>query len=435
MVLVAAMSLAMPGLAQDGSGVTVTLQYTDPATGQRTPVAGASFSVFDELGELVGADITDAEGVVLIPVPGRGVYTIDIDPASLPEGVALSNPDRTVGTVDVQEGETVRALFALIAGEGAAAGSTVTLSRVLQLAFDGLKEGLFLAMMAIGLSLIFGTTGLVNFAHAEMVTWGMLVAYFFNVIGLVGIFGFMEGWPAPFGGPVELIGATAIAVVFGGAMGWAFDAGIFNRLRGRGTSLIAQMVVSIGLAIVVRYTYLYIFAGNPRFFRSYAGQESISLGSVQVVPKNLVAMIITVVVLVLVGLGLQRTRTGRSLRAVADNRDLAESSGIDVQKVIRLVWVAGGALAALGGIFFAQSNVIQWDGGSRILLLIFAGVTLGGLGTAYGALVGSVVVGLGISLSTLFIPVELKNIGALILLAVILLARPQGILGQKERIG
>jgi hypothetical protein len=210
MVLVAAMSLAMPGLAQDGSGVTVTLQYTDPATGQRTPVAGASFSVFDELGELVGADITDAEGVVLIPVPGRGVYTIDIDPASLPEGVALSNPDRTVGTVDVQEGETVRALFALIAGEGAAAGSTVTLSRVLQLAFDGLKEGLFLAMMAIGLSLIFGTTGLVNFAHAEMVTWGMLVAYFFNVIGLVGIFGFMEGWPAPFGGPVELIGATAI---------------------------------------------------------------------------------------------------------------------------------------------------------------------------------------------------------------------------------
>jgi neutral amino acid transport system permease protein len=435
MVLAAVMSLALPGLAQDGAGVTVTLQYTDPATGERTPVAGAGFSVSDEAGELVGSDVTDAEGVVLIPVPGRGVYTIEIDPATLPEGVALSNPDRTTATVDVQEGETVRALFALAAGEGAGAGGGITLNRVLQLTFDGLKEGLFLAMMAIGLSLIFGTTGLVNFAHAEMVTWGMLVAYFFNLFGLVGVFGFMEGWPAPFGGPVELIAATAIAVAFGGLMGWAFDAGIFRRLRNRGTSLIAQMVVSIGLAIVVRYTYLYIFGGSPRFFRSYAGQEAISLGPVQVVPKNLVAMIITVIVLVLVGLSLQRTRTGRSLRAVADNRDLAESSGIDVQKVIQLVWVAGGGLAAMGGVFFAQSNVIQWDGGSRILLLIFAGVTLGGLGTAYGALVGSVVVGLGISLSTLFIPVELKNIGALILLAVILLVRPQGILGQRERIG
>ena len=89
---------------------------------------------------------------------------------------------------------------------------------------------------------------------------------------------------------------------------------------------------------------------------------------------------------------LQRTQIGKAMRAVADNPDLAASSGIDVDRVILLVWALGGALAALGGVLLGLDNV-QWDMGFRLLLLMFAGVTLGGLGTAYGALVGSLVVG------------------------------------------
>lgn len=435
MLLVSAVWMALPAIGQAGEAVTATLQVRDAESGERVAVVGVVFAVTDEAGGAIGEGSTDAEGTVVIPVPGPGVYTMTIDPATLPEGVSLSNPDRASASVDVEEGETARLLFALTSGEGVGASGGITLTRVLQLSADGLKEGLFLAMAAIGLSLIFGTTGLVNFAHGEMVTWGMLVAYLFNAYGLVAMFGFMEGWPAPLGAPVNLVIAGLFAVVAGAGLGWLMDAGIFSRLRARGTSLIAQMVVTIGLAIVIRYFFLYIFGGSPRFFLSFAGQTALDIGPVQLTPKDLVAMGITVVVLVMVGVFLQRTRTGRSLRAVADNRDLAESSGIDVSRVIRLVWMAGGALAALGGIFFAQSNNLAWDTGSRILLLIFAGVTLGGLGTAYGALVGSIVVGLGISLSTLFIPVELKNVGALILLAVILLIRPQGILGQRERIG
>ncbi len=122
------------------------------------------------------------------------------------------------------------------------------------------------------------------------------------------------------------------------------------------------------------------------------------------------------------------------MRAVADNRDLAESSGIDVQRVITTIWVAGGSLAALGGVFLGLDQV-KWDFGWRILLLLFASVVLGGLGTAYGALAGALVVGLAINLSTLVFDAELKNMWALALLVVILLFRPQGILGQRERIG
>ena len=139
--------------------------------------------------------------------------------------------------------------------------------------------------------------------------------------------------------------------------------------------------------------------------------------------------------LVAVGLALAKTRIGKAMRAVADNRDLAESSGIDVEKVIRWVWISGSALAGLGGVLFGMTESVNWEMGFRILLLMFAGVTLGGLGTAYGALLGSLIAGVFIQMSTLVIPGDMKNIGALLALVIILLVRPQGLLGRKERIG
>jgi branched-chain amino acid transport system permease protein len=131
---------------------------------------------------------------------------------------------------------------------------------------------------------------------------------------------------------------------------------------------------------------------------------------------------------------LTRTRMGKAMRAVSDNRELAESTGIDVERVISNVWVAGAALAATAGAFYGLTTV-RWDFGFRILLLMFAAVVLGGLGTAYGAFMGALLVGLSISLSTLFIDAELKNMVALLVVVVVLLFRPQGLFGRPERIG
>ena len=133
--------------------------------------------------------------------------------------------------------------------------------------------------------------------------------------------------------------------------------------------------------------------------------------------------------------GEQRAATGLADKLVADNRDLAASSGIDVNRVILVVWMMGGALAALGGVLLGLSDQVQWDMGFRLLLLMFAGVTLGGLGTAYGALVGSLIVGVFVQMSTLVIPNDVKYVGGLLLLIVILVIRPQGILGSRARIG
>jgi branched-chain amino acid transport system permease protein len=156
---------------------------------------------------------------------------------------------------------------------------------------------------------------------------------------------------------------------------------------------------------------------------------------IPMVPKHLFTIFAAVIVLTGVGLFLQKSRAGTAMRAVADDTDLAESSGIDVNRVILFTWIMAGGLAALAGVFFGANEVIQFDMGFRLLLLIFAAVVLGGLGTAYGAMVGGFIVGVAVEMSTLFVPSELKGAVGLGLLILMLLVRPEGILGTKERIG
>lgn len=419
--------------------VQVRLQARD-AAGENQPVIGVSFIVEDSEGNEVASGETDDEGIFAAAVPGPGAYLITIDPDTLPDGISLSNPERATIRTNVDLGRTGTGLFGLT-GEGTAAqgsGSSggISTKRVAQMAFDGAKLGLFLAMSAIGLSLIFGTTGLTNFAHSEMMTFGMLATYFFNFYGLAGIFGFLASWPAPFGAGTGVVFAIILAVICGGLFGYVLDAAIFRPLRARGTSLIAQLVISIGLQIILRYFFQFIFGVSPRYYSEFTSQRARTyLGMVDIADRDLITMSITLVVLLIVGMLLIKTRAGKAMRAVADNRDLAESSGVNVQRVISQVWIAGGALAALGGTFIAMSENVSILIGFRMLLLVFAGVTLGGLGTAYGALIGCLVIGMGIQLSTLVIPAELKNAGALAVMIVVLLVRPQGILGRPERIG
>jgi branched-chain amino acid transport system permease protein len=195
------------------------------------------------------------------------------------------------------------------------------------------------------------------------------------------------------------------------------------------------MIVSIGLSLFLRYLFLYMFSGNTRSFPAYRGQKGVELGPITLAWVDYISMGIAVFMLLLVAYALLRTRLGKATRAVADNPALAAASGIDVDRVIRTVWIAGSALAGLAGILLGLAQGINWQMGFQILLLIFAAVTLGGLGTAFGALVGALVVGLFVSVTTLVIPTELKNVGALGILILILLVRPQGILGRAQRIG
>jgi branched-chain amino acid transport system permease protein len=424
-------SSSSSGTASDSSSSTGTESSSNPAgtsvhgtlidrkgtadTKDDQPVKDVKITVSKASGEPVGSATTDEEGKYSIDVPsGEGAYTAQLDTSTLPKGVKLPESAATL-SFQLGPGQSRILLFDLNAATRVTTGK---FDEFLQAIVDGTNFGLIIALCAVGLSLIYGTTGLVNFAHGELVTLGAIVAYYFN---------------HDFGWALLIAAPAAVFVVACG--GWLLDAGFWGPLRRRGTGHIAQMVISIGLALALLNLYLYTFGGITRPYTDYHAQPAWSIGNIDLAPKKFISTVISFVVLIAVAVALQRTRTGKAMRAISDNPDLASSSGINVDSVIRLVWMFGAGLAALGGILFSVSQDVNFEEGSSILLLLFAAITLGGLGTAYGALVGGFVVGLFVNVSTVWIPTELKNVGALVVLILVLLVRPQGILGRSERVG
>ena len=378
------------------------------------PVADAEVVVADGAGEEVDRATSDEDGRWEVPLPGPGEYSATLDTDTLPDDVSLAE-DRDQVSFRVTPNQNRTVIFDLGARQREV---TNTFERFLQLSVEGVKFGLVIAIAAIGLSLIFGTTGLTNFAHGELVTFGAVVAWYLNVRA-----------------GIQLIPATVLAVGVGLAAGALIERGLWRPLRRQGMGLVAMMVVSIGLGLLLRNILLYFFGGSSRPYADYFGQRAWEWGSVTIAPRDLVAIVLSVAVLLAVAFVLQRTRFGKATRAVADNRDLAASSGIDVDRVVLLVWAVGTSLAVLGGVLYGLSEQVNTRFGFELLLLMFAGITLGGLGTAYGALLGSFIVGWFVNVSTLWVSPDLKNIGALVVLILILLVRPQGILGTAERVG
>ena len=381
----------------------------EPLAGVLLVVDGGGFRVEVESGE---------DGRWAVGVPERGEFTVTLDENTLPEGIAVIDPELeqpNVRTITVGQSGSAVANFFIGQGER---NTTSLFDQVVERIFNGLNFGLLLALAAIGLSLVFGTTGLSNFAHAELVTFGGLMTLLFGVV---------------LGMPIWL--AIPIALILSAGLGYINDAALWKPLRRRGVGLIPMMIVSIGLSLAVRYLFQ-LFVGGDTQQLPGATDTSLSIGVFGLSWTDVASMAVSIIVLLGVGYFLLRTRIGKATRAVSDNPALAAASGIDVDRVIRIVWVMAGGLAGLSGILWAYFRPgVSWDMGFQILLLTFAAVTLGGLGTAFGALVGALIVGLLVELSTLIIPSDMKYVGALVILILVLLVRPQGILGRKERIG
>lgn len=378
-----------------------------PLEGVRIVVSGGGYTA---------ETVTDVDGKWLIGVPEIAAYTVTLDQTSLPDGIAVIEEGGAEQSVEMGPSGSVTKNFFI--GEG----QRVTVSFVDQLiarVVYGLNFGLMLGLASIGLSLVFGTTGLSNFAHAEMVTFGALAAFFVGAV---------------LNAPIWI--AIPAAILISGGLGWGLDAGLWRPLRKRNLGLVQLMIVSIGLSLAARYLFQYFVGGNTEQLPGFDAPKVKVFGATSLSSIDIISMALSVVVIIGFAMWLLYSRTGKATRAISDNSDLAAASGIDVERVIRVVWVLAAGLAGLSGVLWAYFRPgIKWDMGAQILLLIFAAVTLGGLGTAFGALLGSLIVGLLVEVSSLFIPADLKYVGALVVLIVILLVRPQGILGRRERIG
>lgn len=410
----------------DDDVISILGRICDRRESPQAPVEGVTFTVENAEGEVLGEATSGADGTFVIDLPGTAVenlgkkFTIKLDEDTLPEDTSPEITERTV-SVNLDTDQSVT--FPVGA---AGAGGTGFATEALQLTVGGIVFSVLLAMAALGLSMIFGTTGLTNFSHGELVTFGALVAF-----GIDRLPGAIE-----IGGQnVTVILGVLAAFLVGGVFGWFNNVALWRPLRSRGSGLVAMMIVSIGLSIFLRNIYQYFAGAQSQNYSQYSAVQPWEIGPLLVTPKEVVVTLVGLAVLVVTTSLIQFTRLGKATRAVADNPGLSSATGINVERVIGLVWIGGAALAGLAGALLGVTQGFDYQIGFKLLLLMFAAVVLGGLGTIWGAILGAFVIGLFVELSTLLVPAEFKFVGALLVLIVVLLIRPQGLLGRAQRIG
>jgi branched-subunit amino acid ABC-type transport system permease component len=413
----------------DDDTINIRGKLVDTRESPPSPVEGVRITVLDDAGKPVGEATSGSDGAFAVPLPGSSadvvgeVYTINIDTKTLPEGSALRNPKQVSLETQIKLSSDVFVTFPIGDLPNAPLGKA---TQGLQLAVGGVVFSLLLAMAALGLSMIFGTTGLTNFAHGELITFGAIVAFAVDRL---------PGDVVVAGANITMATAIAAALIVSTLFGWGQDKMLWKPLRNRGTGLIAAMIVSIGFSIFLRNVFQYFAGAANHNYSQWTSPTPWHIGPVLITPKDVGVIIFSTVVLIAVTVAVQKTRLGKATRAVADNPALAASSGINVDRVISVVWAVGAGLAGLSGVLLGMTQGFDYQVGFKILLLVFAAVVLGGLGTIWGALVGSFIIGIFIEVSTLFVPAELKFVGALVVLILVLLVRPQGLLGRAERVG
>ena len=283
-----------------------------------------------------------------------------------------------------------------------------------QATLNGLVGAGYFALGAVGLTLVFGILRLVNFAHGDLLTTGAYVTLGVAAAGL-------PFWLAAVAGIVAM---AAIALLL--------DRIVWSPLRRAGTSTLQSFLVAIGLALVLRYT-VQFFAGSQIRRVGLDTISAVDIGPWHLGTLQLLAMMVGLAVIILTGLALRFTRLGKEMRALSDNMALAEVTGIDTRRVVRITWAVAGGLGALAGILYAAAiGSISPNFGVTILLSLFAAAILGGIGNAYGALAGGIVIGLSQEWATLFVNPRWKPAVGFAILILTLLVLPRGIFGRKR---
>lgn len=300
-----------------------------------------------------------------------------------------------------------------------------------QALMDGLVAGSMIGLGAIGVTLTYSILRFANFAHGEFITWG---AYF--ALAIAGALGaafagltapiepFSFGWALPI--------AAIVAVALNGGLALAVDALLFGRLRAQSSTVIIMVMASFGAALTMRSLLEFIFTSRPAYYTK-ALQIALPLGGgIRATPDQLLSLGISVLLVVAVHLLLTRTAIGRSMRAVSENPALAGVAGIDVRRVIRVVWLLGAALAAIAGISAGLLVQIRPQMGLDLLLPLFAAAILGGIGSVPGAMLAGLIVGLAEAFAVQLVGAEWRAAVAFVILVLVLLIRPQGLFGRAQ---
>jgi neutral amino acid transport system permease protein len=323
---------------------------------------------------------------------------------------ALSGGERLPAPLVVVIGAMLLAAVVLAVLEG--------VTELAQATINGLVSGSYFALGAAGLTLVYGVLKLVNFAHGEFLTFGAYMA----VVSASAL-----GLPLALGLPFAFVTTAALA------LGLEFV--MWRPMRRKGAGVLQLMLMALGLAFVIRYTIQLVAGTDPKKLGANV-TASVSIGDLHIGRTELWVVIVAFSVLIALATMLSRTRLGMHIRALSDNAELAETTGIDTNRIVVYTWILAGGLAGLAGVVYGASiGVVTPQLGFGIVLSVFAAVIVGGIGDAYGALAGGILIGLVQEWSTLVLPVNLKvavGFGAMIL---VLVLRPEGIFGRPRSAG
>ena len=292
----------------------------------------------------------------------------------------------------------------------------------MQLLVNGLVTGSVYAIAAVGISLVYGILRLVNFAYGDMMAFAAYAGYFANAtLGL------------------PMIASAAFAMAAGAVLAVALDFALWRPLRVRRAGFMSLFLASIGVALVLRQAILLIWGPQPRAY-DVDPYKVYVIGDVRLSLAQTATIVVAAVAIGAIGLFLARSPTGRVMRAMSDDRALAQLSGIDVNRVILVTWVIAGVTSGLAGLLAAlvQSS-FDPNFGFQLLLPVFAAVVLGGIGSAYGALAGGLVLGVATELSTWEgfgggVDPVYKPVVAFVVLIAALMLRPQGLFGKARTV-
>lgn len=323
-------------------------------------------------------------------------------------------------------------------------------SRIGRYVWQGLMYGLIIGLAGVGLSMTYSILNFANFAHGDYISGGAFVGW--------GVAYLVAGWgTASFGhlalvAPQRGIGGaqigisvtnTPLAVVLGlvaAGLGTAALVVLIDKLAYkpmRGSGGIPLLIASIGVAFALRYLIVFVYSPRTRGTTSTGGLPEVQFvlvdGYLKIDAHDITLLVAAVGLMLGVHLLLQRTKLGKSMRAMSDNKDLALVTGIPTERVIRWTWIIGGGLAGIAGyLMVLWTGTISYQFGWLLLLLIFAAVILGGIGSIYGAIVGGIVIGLAMRLSLIWLPGgDFTTITAFLIMIFVLLIKPAGLFGGK----
>jgi len=286
------------------------------------------------------------------------------------------------------------------------------LSQFLQFVFSGVTVGATYALAALGFSIIYNASGVINFAQGEFIMLGGMAAVFLTTAGL----------------PLPL--AILIGVLLVGLVGL-----LVERLAvapARNAEVVSIIIITIGVSMILRGLVEVTLGKGNHALPHFSGDRPITLGGATILPQSLWVLGVSAVVVAFLAWFFGATRTGKGMLATAYNRLAAQLVGVDTRKVLMLSFVMSAMLGAVGGILIAPIATTSYDAGIMLGLKGFVAATLGGLGSGFGSIFGGLVLGLFEALTAGYVSSAYKDAVPFVLVLIILLVRPQGLFGAKQ---